>query len=205
MLQHTEIKDKTETFEGGAKRQTAVAGERGHFPLRFDLISPVALERLAEIYGEGSLKYTPHNWRKGIPMMNLYNHAKAHLNMWMKGDTSEDHLGHALWNIATMIDFEETRPDLDDRHRFKVVKDMRFKPNPSEPPPNQPVEEKGKPCPHLRASPDEKGWRCQQCGAQVWPNHSLTDQPWVTEPPVIVTTAPSVTEPPYQPPAGARS
>lgn len=103
-------------FATGAQRcpDNAAAGS-GQFPPRFDLISPIALRRWAETYGEGAPKYGDNNWTKGIPMRNCLDHAIAHLSMWMRGDTSEDHLAHAMWNIGTMIHFSETRPDLDDR------------------------------------------------------------------------------------------
>lgn len=104
-------------FTTGAQRcpDNAATGIGSKFPPRFDLISPIALRRWAETYGEGAPKYGDYNWTKGIPMRNCLDHALAHLSMWMRGDTSEDHLAHAMWNIGTMIHFSETRPDMDDR------------------------------------------------------------------------------------------
>lgn len=93
-------------FESGAVRGTDSNGTR------FDLISPVALEALAETYAEGAAKYGDNNWLKGIPTSDLLNHALRHLNMWQRGDTSEPHLAHAAWNVLAMIHFERTRPEL---------------------------------------------------------------------------------------------
>jgi hypothetical protein len=93
-------------FASGAVRGTDASGTR------FDLISPVALEALAETYAEGAAKYGDNNWLKGIPTSDLLNHALRHLNMWQRGDTSEPHLAHAAWNVLAMIHFERTRPEL---------------------------------------------------------------------------------------------
>jgi len=94
------------TFESGAVRSPAA----DH--VRYDLISPIALRALAETYAEGALKYGDNNWLKGFPAHDVLNHALNHLELWKLGDKSEPHLAHAMWNIATLIHFEATRPDL---------------------------------------------------------------------------------------------
>lgn|SRR3990167_2015338 len=82
--------------------------------VRYDLISPVGLRRLAETYDEGSKKYSDHNWRKGFKFSDVLNHAMKHIEQWRSGDTSEDHLAHAAWNLFTLMDFEETLPAMND-------------------------------------------------------------------------------------------
>lgn len=79
---------------------------------RFDLITPVGLRRLAETYGEGSLKYGDENWLKGIDTKNLMNHALTHLNKYMAGDKTEDHLAHAAWNLFAIMHNEELLPKM---------------------------------------------------------------------------------------------
>lgn len=103
-------------FATGAIRGT------GDLP-RYDLVSPIGLRRLAEAHAEGTRKYGCDNWLKGIPCSNLFNHLLTHLEMWKKGDQSEDHLGHAAWNLFAIMHFEETRPELLDSeliHRSKT-------------------------------------------------------------------------------------
>jgi len=95
-------------FETGAVRS------RDADMVRFDLITPIGLRRLAETYAEGAAKYGANNWLKGIPSSDLFNHAVRHMYMWLSGDTSEDHLAHAAWNIFAIMHFEETRPELID-------------------------------------------------------------------------------------------
>lgn len=97
-----------ERFDSGAERSIDVAGQREK-PVRYDLISPIALRRLAETYAEGAEKYGADNWKKGIPDSNLLNHALGHINAYRAGDRSEDHLAHAMWNLATLAHFEEER------------------------------------------------------------------------------------------------
>lgn len=85
---------------------------------RYDLISPHGLDRLAATYAEGAAKYDDHNWRKGMPFSSTLNHAMRHLTLWNSGDTSEDHLAHAAWGLFALMEFEATRPELDDRFAF---------------------------------------------------------------------------------------
>ena len=103
-MSETEIKQ----FDTGAVRSKDADN------VRFDLISPIGLRRLAETYAEGARKYAPHNWTKGIPASDLANHALRHIYLWLQGDTSEDHMSHAIWNLITIAHFEETRPELID-------------------------------------------------------------------------------------------
>jgi len=95
-------------FETGAVRS------RDADDSRYDLITPIGLRRLAQTYAEGASKYGENNWLKGIPSSDLFNHAVRHMYMWLSGDTSEDHLAHAAWNIFAIMHFEETRPELID-------------------------------------------------------------------------------------------
>ena len=78
---------------------------------RFDLISPVAMRRLAETYAEGAGKHGDRNWEAGMPASDVVNHLLAHVNLWLAGDRSEDHLAHACWGLAALMHFEELRPE----------------------------------------------------------------------------------------------
>ena len=108
-----ETPQKNQKFETGAIRSASCATQQaGRFPARFDLITPIGLRGVAEAYGEGAAKYPPGNWTKGIPESSLMQHAQAHLAAYMMGDTSEDHIGHAIWNLMTLAHNQEQRPDL---------------------------------------------------------------------------------------------
>ncbi|KKL23402.1 hypothetical protein LCGC14_2425720 [marine sediment metagenome] len=96
-----------EQFTSGAVRQRLD-------DVRFDLVSPQGLRRLAETYAYGAHKYDDHNWRKGMPFSSLMNHLVAHIYAYLAGDKEEDHLAHASWGLFALMEFEETRPELND-------------------------------------------------------------------------------------------
>lgn len=106
MDQFVEIgEEKIIQFETGANRGTAPA-------LRYDLISPTFLERLAATCDEGQKKYGAGNYLKGIPCSNLLNHVYMHLEKWKEGNMHEDDLAHAVWNIMAIMHFEKHNPSM---------------------------------------------------------------------------------------------
>lgn len=74
---------------------------------RWDLISPIAMQRLAAVYAEGAAKYGANNWELGMPVWSILNHVIRHLYLYLDGDEHEDNLGHALWGIAAAVHSEE--------------------------------------------------------------------------------------------------
>jgi len=66
---------------------------------RFDLIPPYPLLRLAQHYENGAKKYAPNNWTKGLPLWRFLDSATRHMNSYRDGDTSEDHMAAAIWNL----------------------------------------------------------------------------------------------------------
>lgn len=99
-------------FDTGAVRSSVTAG--GIKPADYSQHTAAGMRRLAEAQAEGNTKYGYGNWQKGIPVSNLLSHALAHIFALQCGDISEDHLGHALWNLDKAAHFIETRPDLID-------------------------------------------------------------------------------------------
>lgn len=96
------------TFSTGAVRGTDAEN------VRYDLITPIGLRRLAETCAEGAKKYGDNNWQRGIPASVMLNHAIRHIYLWLEGDRSEDHLAHASWNILGVCHFEEALPAMID-------------------------------------------------------------------------------------------
>lgn len=82
--------------------------------VRYDLISPIGLAALARTYAEGAEKFGEFNWENGMPVTDLLNHAIAHLFKFLSGDRSEDHLGHAAWNVLGAVHSLEMWPHLND-------------------------------------------------------------------------------------------
>jgi hypothetical protein len=80
--------------------------------VRYDLISPIGLRALAQTYHEGAEKFGPYNWENGMPVADLLNHAIAHIYKFLGGDRSEDHIGHATWNLIGVSHSLEKWPHL---------------------------------------------------------------------------------------------
>lgn len=95
---------------------------------RFDLITPVGERRLAVRYEEGAKKYGDRNWQKGIPIGRCLDSAKRHISQYIEGDTSEDHLAAAAWNLFTAMHMEEKvfgMQDLDTRPDYIRSKEVK--------------------------------------------------------------------------------
>jgi hypothetical protein len=97
------VKDSGERqhFNTGAVRDTATEKSRP------DLISPFFLERLGHHLRKGAVKYSSWNWAKGIPNSRCYESAMRHLMQFAQGDTDEDHLSAAAFNIMAIIHNQE--------------------------------------------------------------------------------------------------
>lgn len=86
-----------------------------------DLLSPYAIEKIAQVMTFGKKKYGANNWRNGIVYSRLLAAVHRHLNAYRKGETFDpetglSHISHALCGLMMISEFEETRPDLDDRY-----------------------------------------------------------------------------------------
>lgn len=87
---------------------------------RFDLIPPDPLWALAEHYGQGAQKYEDRNWEKGyawsLSFAAMMRHAWA---FWAGEDidpeTGSHHLTAVAWHAFTLLEFDGTHPDKDDR------------------------------------------------------------------------------------------
>ncbi len=101
--EQTIIKDSgsKQVFVSGAQRDNREG--KG----RYDLIPNTALRRLALIYEAGAKKYGERNWEKGMPVSRFLDSALRHINQHIEGKRDEDHLAHAMWNIAGAIHMEE--------------------------------------------------------------------------------------------------
>lgn len=91
---------------------TGARGSKDATGYRYDLISPIAMERLAKVCHEGAVKYGDRDWEKGLSVAVCICRAIRHLYKYLRGDRSEDHLGHALWRIAAAAHSEEAWPHL---------------------------------------------------------------------------------------------
>jgi len=89
-------------FDTGAVRDTQEGKPR------YDLISPLALHRIAMLMMRGAVKYGDRNWEKGMPQDRLLASAMRHLYAWInKPDDGEDHLAAVCFNVMAIMHFEE--------------------------------------------------------------------------------------------------
>lgn len=90
-------------------------GRREPARARLDLIPLEALEAMGEAFGRGEARYGRldanrllANWA-GLDLASdksPLNHALKHLAQFAAGETDEDHLGHALANVAMLAWFQ---------------------------------------------------------------------------------------------------
>ena len=98
---------------------------------RIDLLPTSMIYAAAKVMEYGASKYDDHNWRRGMKWSTPYSCAMRHLLKWFEGaendeESGESHLGHVLANIAMLVEYEKTCPELDDRFKGpkKVYKDF---------------------------------------------------------------------------------
>lgn len=96
--------------------------------LRFDLISPDALEGLAEILIFGATKYSPRNWEKGINFSRLYASTLRHLHSFWQGSDIDyesrkqaiDHAQCCIHFLSHYIHNYELYKEFDDRNTIEM-------------------------------------------------------------------------------------
>ncbi len=88
-------------FNTGAQRD--VVDGKG----RYDLISPIMIERLAKLLQRGAEKYNDRNWEKGMPLSVYMDSGMRHLFKFLEGHRDEDHLIAAIWNLQALLHIEE--------------------------------------------------------------------------------------------------
>lgn len=96
---------------------------------RMDLLPWYGIMEVSKHCEEGAKKYGEHNVDRGIPLHSLMDSASRHLAKFMAGETDEDHLRAAAWNILWALNQRTTHPELNDlyfekdRPRFEVKED----------------------------------------------------------------------------------
>ena len=106
-----------QTFDTGSQRDSRT--NKG----RYDLISPIAIRRLAGVYERGAIKYDARNWEKGQPLSRYVDSALRHIFQYLEGSRDEDHVAQALWNLVAIIHTETMI------ERGKLPKELNDLPN----------------------------------------------------------------------------
>lgn len=87
---------------------------------QIELVPPSAILALAEVLTVGAKKYKLRNWELGMNHSICYASAMRHLLKYWSGEdldeeTGKLHLAHVLTNIAFLVEYQKTCPELDDR------------------------------------------------------------------------------------------
>jgi hypothetical protein len=104
----------------GTPTGSAVKHDADKLPMH--LLSTEALEQIAAVLQFGAEKYAAHNWRKGFVWSRPLSAALRHLLAFNAGEDRDpesnlSHLAHAACCIMFLLEFEKTRPELDDRYK----------------------------------------------------------------------------------------
>lgn len=91
------MNNNQEQFSTGSVRDSSIG------KLRYDLIPPFLLKRLAQHYTSGAEKYSERNWEKGQPLTRIYASLMRHVQAWANGQTDEDHLSAIAWNAFAIM------------------------------------------------------------------------------------------------------
>jgi len=101
-----------------AESTGGVKFDSGKIPL--ELLSPIALVKISEALAFGARKYDENNWRKGMKWTRVAGAAFRHLLAWLGGEDKDpesglSHLSHLGCCVMFLLEYETTKPELDDR------------------------------------------------------------------------------------------
>ena len=99
--------------------------------LRYDLISPLWEEGLAEIMTGapgigGAGEYGARNWEQGLLVSRVYAALRRHISAWIKGEDNDpisgkSHLFHANACLMFLWAMPQIHPELDDRAAIRII------------------------------------------------------------------------------------
>jgi len=95
------------TIQSSGKKRDAGTGasrDSGEGKGRFDLLWPFAIPELAVHMQKGAEVHAERNWEKGIPLSWFVDSALRHMFSYLRGETDENHLVAAAWNVCGALD-----------------------------------------------------------------------------------------------------
>ena len=101
------IKDSGERTEFGSGAVRDMHEGKG----RMDLLPWAAIIEVSKHCEEGAKKYGEHNVDKGIPTHSLCDSAGRHLGKYLDGQTDENHLVAAAWNLLWAVQMVVKNPE----------------------------------------------------------------------------------------------
>lgn len=104
---------RIEVGNGLKKPETGDGLKKDDGKLRMDLVPPLPLEKLAEVYTIGANKYSDNGWLKNpIPQNRVLAAMKRHLAAWEKGEDRDPvdgqlHMAAIAWGCFTIMHYRE--------------------------------------------------------------------------------------------------
>ena len=100
--------------------RSVTGGEKGMKPQRFDLVPPLPLMQLAELYGRGAEKYADNNWRRGYDWSLAFAALNRHLWAFWNGEDMDEgtgmpHMTCVAFHAFTLSQFMSDQRQFDDR------------------------------------------------------------------------------------------
>lgn len=119
------MNDQYRTLDSGERRNfdTGAVRDINNDKGRYDLISPIMVERLSKLLQRGAIKYSSRNWEKGMPLSVYMDSGLRHVYKFLEGHRDEDHMAAAIFNFQALIHVEEMVK------RGKLPKDLNDLPN----------------------------------------------------------------------------
>jgi len=89
---------------------------------RLDLLPCSALMEMGKVLAFGAQKYDANNWRGGLAWSRCVAAALRHIYQWLAGETNDpesgcNHLAHAGVNLCFLLEYAQTKRELDDRYK----------------------------------------------------------------------------------------
>jgi hypothetical protein len=91
---------------------------------RYDLVSAIGIQYLAEVYTFGGIKYGDRNWQQGIRWGRVFAAIMRHLwAFWCGEDLDKEtglpHTAHAAFGCLALTEYMVTHRRFDDRYKNK--------------------------------------------------------------------------------------
>lgn len=95
-------------------------GQKAAKPEMFALVPVWPQEEVARVYGHGSKKYAPNNWRRGYAWSWSLSSLHRHIKKFEKGESFDKgsklhHLAHATFHLFALMEYERLNLGTDDR------------------------------------------------------------------------------------------
>ncbi len=90
--------------------------------LQWSLVDFNSLESMVRVLEFGAKKYSPHNWKKGLPITEIIDSMMRHLVAFSNGENIDpesgiSHIGHLGCNYMFLSYMIQNKPELDNRYK----------------------------------------------------------------------------------------